>query len=544
MCAALSGCTAASTSGHKASVDADANKASVDAEWTFAPGANSSLFPVYYSNDLGLLLVSDDLATVTAGDSQPPQIYALDPDTGRAVWIVDTESESAEAFFTVPGAVIAVMRPSAASLQPASSLQVWALSSTDGQVLWRAGLTTGAQVLGLSGDSLVTLGTDGITALSTATGGTGWTDGAQAGCDDVAGAADNDLVEVVQQCSELSTLIADDPAKGKELWATPLSSASPGQDVHAMVALYGADGVVTMEPGAETLFSRLGSPLARFPLNEENLWELDGSGNPALIEQDQAALSLQEFAPATGARLRQASLPDPVSPLFAGSSGTDTYLLASLPAPLTPATGLVVFDLAASRRTLFLLPVTDVGGLVAGPKDVYLTEVNPDTVTDSIVAYSRAGLDGAGTPSLPTAKNWPQACRILTAQQLSSLTGYTYAGYGKVIRADGLPPGSTCLYSTMTPGQSGVEVGVAWDGTSDAETASLTMQVASRMTPVANLGDQAYELVQNEPDVAESCEVVLRVGTVLVLVKSSTSTTLASAIAPAIAADLTAPEGG
>jgi hypothetical protein len=206
-----------------------------------------------------------------------------------------------------------------------------------------------------------------------------------------------------------------------------------------------------------------------------------------------------------------------------------------------------VFDPAASRSTLFLLPVagSSVAGVVAGPRDVYLTEATGGT--DSLVSYSRAGLDGTGTPSIPAAKNWPQACGILPAQRLSSLTGHSYAGYGQAVRADGFPPGSTCLYTTTTPGQSGLEIDVAWDGTSPAATADLTMQAAFfenfHMTPVA-IGDQAYKLIHDDPYTPElTCEVVLRVGTVLVLVKSSDSTTLAAAVAPAIAANLAALEG-
>jgi outer membrane protein assembly factor BamB len=551
VCAVLSGCTAASTGAHKATVDVDAHKATVDAEWTFAPGPNSGLFPVYYSDELGILLVSDDLAAVKPGDSRPPQIYALDPDTGRAIWTLDTGSQSAEAFFATPGTVLAVMRPSAATLLPADYLQVRALSSADGHLLWSTGLGDGAQVLGLSGDSLVTLDAGGTTAISAATGSVSWTDGVPSGCDDLAAAADDDLIEVAQQCSGVLTLIGVDPATGEPLWATVLSSTFPKQHVFVTVALYGGDGVVTIDPGGETLFSRTGSPLVRFPADEGGLWELDGSGNPARVGQDQAAVSLQEFDPVTGARLRQSSVPDPLSPPsqepgtpYADSFGTDTYLLASLPAPLIPA-GLVVFDLADSRSTLLILPVADssVAGLVAGPRDVYVTEISAGT--ESVVAYSRAGLDGTGTPSPPAAENWPQACALLPARRLSSLTGHSYTSYGQPVRADGLPAGSNCLYSTTAPGQPGLEVDVAWDGTSDAATADLAVQASSFMTPVANLGDQAYELVHDDPYTPElTCDVVLRVGTVLVLVKSSNSITLASTVAPAIAADLASIEGG
>lgn len=500
----------------------------------------------------------------------PSQITAVDPASGRVLWALATGAQQADSLTSADGVVIAITEGAVSgSTSGPSTEQIWALSESDGTELWGTDLDAdmdSRSVVGISGQLLVELGNDGLFAVSVTSGLTVWHDPNPAGCGYIAGAADDQRVEVLENCSGTVSAHAVDPASGRSEWAVSIETAYKvdGDNPSPSIATYGQDAVVDWEPATETLLSPSGNLLARIPVatdpsvNLVDEWGLDSTGDLEHVADASNGLVWTAYDSATGRAVRQTPWPGVSLPSVQGfgSVSDASYALVGLPAPVA-AEGLYAVDTATGHSTLYALPTaaTSTSTLTVGAADVFVSEEGP-AQTGSVVAYDRARLSGTGVPAPSYAAHWPQACSLLPAAKLSAATGHTYGLYGAAPDAGTTPPdASTCRYAPMTAGQSDLVVEVVWDGTSSSQTSDLLMEEAESggvyadraADPLSGIGDPAYEASvppdPGDPEGGNSDTVYVQNGTVLIVLSSSESATLAAIAARVMVAGLNNHQG-
>jgi PQQ-like domain len=538
-----------------------ASTAALVPEWTYSAGAGSSVAAVDDSADGREVLISS---------GAPSQITAVDPASGRVLWALATGAQQAESLTSADGVVIAITEGAVSgSTSGPSTEQIWALSESNGTELWGTDLDAdmdSRNVVGVSGQLLVELGDNGLFAVSVTSGRTVWQDPNPAGCGYIAGSADDQRIEVLQNCSGTVSAHAVDPTSGRSKWAVSIETAykNNADSQSPSIATYGQDAVVDWEPDMETLLSPSGNLLARIPVatdpsvNLVDEWELDSTGDLEQVADTSNGLVWTAYDSATGRAIRQTrwagmSLP---SVRGFGSASDASYALVGLPVPVA-AEGLYAVDTTTGHSTLYALPTaaTSRSTLTVGAADVFVSEQGP-AQTDSVVAYNRARLSGTGVPAPSYAAHWPQACSLLPAAKLSAATGHTYDLYGAAPDA-GTPSldASTCRYAPAASGQSGLVVEVVWDGTSSSQTSGLLMEEAESggayayraADPLSGIGDPAYEASvppdPGDPDGGNSDTVYVQSGTVLIVLNSSESATLAATAARVMVAGLNNHQG-
>jgi PQQ-like domain len=535
-------------------------------QWTFSAGAESVIQAVYYSADGAEVVVSSGgSAGQGAQGPSPAQIIAADPATGRVRWTFDTGSEVAESFESVGGVVLAFMGGTLGGAgATGAAQQVWAFSADDGAELWSADLEASELTpIGLSGDLLVEFGAGSVSAVDALSGQPAWTVRVPQGCQVIAGADDDQGIGLLTQCGAALRASGLDPRTGRTRWSDLIDARFIGTAYPTAVSVYGPDTVVWdgQGEGAETLLSADGSALVRTVDAasygvETDEWAADSAGHLVrLIDGPGGAISVTDYAAATGAVVSNSSLPE-ASVLAQGSAveAGGLYALVKLQKPL-PTLGLEVAVIGRAHSSLFALPTvgTDLSALAVGPDDVYVDEQGPND-TGEVVALRRPGLAAAAQIPRPYAAHWPQACTLLSSAQLSSATGHAYDGYGVVVHGDGVPGGSTCRYITTSSGEPEFEVDVAWDGTSRTQTTEIFDEVvegvsepyANTTTSLPGIGDAAFDVVDYIPldlEAGDTATVDARVGTVLVAVTELGGVSLAPTVARMVAARVAQEEG-
>lgn len=530
--------------------------------WSFSAGSNSVIEALDYAAGHGELLVSSTgTSTSVLSATQPSQVSAVDEVSGKTVWSLTTGSQVAHSLASVGGVVIAVMGSPSNSTESASGQQVWALSMSDGAQLWSADMAVvgnGNGGVGLSGQSLVSVGGDGLSAVSVLSGQSLWRAPNVNGCSDLGGAADDVRIAVLQKCDGALSVRSVDPSTGRGQWMTAVSASFDFTRNTATVAVYGADTIVTQQ-GSETLLSANGAILDHFSVATDvsaaftGEWLIDSAGDLERIAATQGALSWTAYDPLTGKVARQSTWKDvtlPAAQALSAQPGS-TYALVGLPKP-DAAEGLYAVNSATARSTLYVLPTvasaTDT--VAASPTAVFVSESGPAN-TGTVVAFDRTQLDGTGVPVRPYPAHWPQACALLPAAALSAATGHPYGGYAAPSPSAALPDASTCRYATTAADQPGLVLDVVWDGSSRTETSNMTAEkvesvmvdpITTPLEPLPGVGDQAYEIltprIASDPQVGNADTVFVQDGTLLIVLTASGSTTLAATAARMVVAGL------